>query len=276
MTSKSDFAVRETEEELVLTARDAVSRSNWVVGECACKWTKKYAKGRTDAEFGASIGLSGDQVYQRRRVWETFGDVYHDSPSLSWSHFYVALNWDDAPECLAWAEENETTVAEMRAWRRAQRGEDLTTEPAADDWAGDSMARSLPIEPTAVRDPATFASAGDREARGSSGTPTRSGENLEMVAAVARESNSQDADYAPYRRGAGSPAPQEQTSDVTLTERPQPSPGQLVKRMTNTLERVNHALSPELLKECRLLPEKQRNRLVKAVSELSSKVAELM
>ena len=56
------------------------------------------------------IGLSGDQVYQRRRVWEAFADVHQDYATLKWSHFYVALNWDDASECLQWANEMEATV----------------------------------------------------------------------------------------------------------------------------------------------------------------------
>lgn len=38
------------------------------------------------------------------------------------------LNWDDAEDCLAWARDEAATVAEMRAWRKAQRGEDLFTE----------------------------------------------------------------------------------------------------------------------------------------------------
>lgn len=276
MTGKSDSAIRETEEQLVVTAQRAVSRCNWVVGECASKWTKKYAKGRTDTDFGALVGLSGDQVYQRRRVWETFGDVFEDYSSLRWSHFYVALNWDDAPECLTWADENEATVAEMRAWRRAQRGEDLTAEPADDDWAGDPMSSFLPEEPTVVRDPATLGGDGARMAAGGAESPIRSGENQEMVAGVARESDSQRADYAPYRRGAGTPAPKEETSDVAVAEKPLPSPGQLIKRVTSSLKRINQALTPEMLKELRGLPEKQRNQLIKEVGELSSKVAALM
>ena len=92
--------VKETEEELISKAQSAVSQSNWIVGECAAKWTTKYAKGRTDADFATMVGLTPDQVFQRRRVWETFGDVFEDYPKLKWSHFYVALTWDDAPECL--------------------------------------------------------------------------------------------------------------------------------------------------------------------------------
>ena len=89
----------ETEQELISAARLAISNCNWTVGECAAQWTERYAKGRTDADFGELIGLSGDQIYQRRRVWETFADV-RDDYELKWSHFYVSLTWTDSSECL--------------------------------------------------------------------------------------------------------------------------------------------------------------------------------
>ena len=122
-----DMSPEMSEDQLVDRARSALSQCNWVIGECAVAWTEKYSRGRTDADFGSMIGLSGDQVYQRRRVWETFSDVHEGYPGLKWSHFYVALNWDDAAECLGWANEMEATIAEMKAWRRARHGEDLTT-----------------------------------------------------------------------------------------------------------------------------------------------------
>lgn len=152
----SNGNINETEEQLILTAQTAVSSCNWVVGECAAKWTKKYAKGRTDADFATEIGLTPDQVFQRRRVWETFGDVYTEYASLKWSHFYVGLNWDDAPECLQWAEDNDATVAEMRAWRRAVQ-EDLTEEAVDQqysEWGGDPHVVHVPFENTLVKDPA--------------------------------------------------------------------------------------------------------------------------
>ena len=122
----------ETEQELISAARLAISNCNWTVGECASQWTERYAKGRTDADFGELVGLSGDQIYQRRRVWESFADVRDDYAELKWSHFYVGLTWTDSAECLAWAKENKATVAEMKAWRRMQHGEDLTIDAEAD------------------------------------------------------------------------------------------------------------------------------------------------
>ncbi len=113
-----------TEEALIDRARSSVSVEAWTVGECAMQWTKRYARGRTDEEFGNMIGMSREQIWVRRHVFEKFGD-HGTRDRLRFSHYVVALNWDDADDCLEWAADSEATVAEMRAWRRAQRGEDL-------------------------------------------------------------------------------------------------------------------------------------------------------
>ena len=121
-------AADETEQQLLDRAAASVSGSAWEVGECAFLWTQRYSQGRTDADFAQHVGLSHDQVKQKRLVYEAFADVCDSYHNLSWSHFYVARTWDDAAECLAWAEENEARVAEMKAWRRMCNGEDLTIE----------------------------------------------------------------------------------------------------------------------------------------------------
>ncbi|MGE3313950.1 MAG: helix-turn-helix domain-containing protein, partial [Planctomycetaceae bacterium] len=232
--NKSQVVVRESEEELVEKAQQAVSSCNWVVGECATKWTQKYARGRTDTDFAVLVGLSPDQVYQRRRVWETFGDVCNEYASLKWSHFYVALNWDDAPECLQWAQENEATVAEMKAWRRAQRGEDLTEEASDSDWGGEMGVQYVPDELTAVRDPGR-SGGGDGRGSSSRGASAREPE----IQAAARESDG--GNYSPFRSGAGSPAPKEQ-GDTAVAEKSPISAEQLASRMISTLERMYKAL----------------------------------
>ena len=157
-----------TEEDLITRAQQALSSCNWVIGECAAEWTQKYAKGRTDADFGVLIGLSGDQVYQRRRVWQTFADVYDNYTGLKWSHFYVALNWDDAAECLQWAQDMEATVAEMKAWRRAQHGEDLS-EPATEESPFDVVPEYLTAETGIVRMPGDYTGVGGGSGDGETG-----------------------------------------------------------------------------------------------------------
>jgi hypothetical protein len=272
MSKKPISDIKETEEELIFKAQSAVSQSNWVVGECADKWTQRYARGRGDGDFAALLGLTADQVFQRRRVWQTFADVYQNYSALKWSHFYAALTWDDAPECLQWADENQSTVSEMKAWRRALRGEDFRTESQmADEWGTPAAVSYVPEEHVAVRDPSEFPET-DGRSRSARGDERDSRSPVETVGGVARDS---DAGYSPFRSGAGSPAPSESES-VAVAPRPQASPEQLITRMSSTLERINEALTSEMLKEFKSLPEKKRNRFLKAVSGLSTKTARLL
>lgn len=113
------------EKKTIVVAQRSVSYSNWLVGECAMIWTQKFARGRTDADFAECLSMSTEQVFHRRRVYEKFGEIRHWFPNLRWSHFFVALNWPNCSECLEWANENQATIAEMKAWRRLQRGDDL-------------------------------------------------------------------------------------------------------------------------------------------------------
>ncbi len=260
----------DTEEGLIQTASHAVNQCRWVVGECAARWTKKYAKGRTDADFAALIGVSGDQVFQRRRVWETFSDVRETYLKLKWSHFYAALNWDDAPECLTWAEETDATVAEMKAWRRALRGEDLTTA-AEEDEAGIAF---VPDQPTFVQDPDEFGNSPSSTGNGADGEQ-RGGKNISATAA-ARQKDEKSGEYSPFRQGAITPPSQETASEESTTVLTAPPVAQIVKRMTKSLQRYEAAITPEFVKLFRSLPEQTQSRFIKAVGDLSSKTAELL
>ncbi|MCA8986663.1 MAG: hypothetical protein KDA78_03425 [Planctomycetaceae bacterium] len=222
--SDQDQRAVETEESLLERARTALSQCNWVVGECAARWTEKYARGRTDADFGSQVGLSGDQIFQRRRVWETFHDVRDEYSQLKWSHFYVALNWEDSAECFSWAEENKATVAEMRAWRRSVHGEDLTTE------ADPLGIQVLDYAPTSIHEPeAVEAFAGDVPFE-----PTRSGSG-----------SAEQTPYSPYRkeaRGEGNFESEEEGA-VTTREPIQETPERVLKRAVSTLRRTEVQLA---------------------------------
>jgi hypothetical protein len=247
----------ESESDLIARAQTAVSRCNWEVGECAAVWTKRFSRGRTDADFAELVGLSADQVYQRRRVWETFGDVGDNYPGLKWSHFYSALTWDDAAECLQWAQDIGATVAEMRAWRRAQRGEDLST--VSDD---DSLGW-LPTEASEVRVPgSTVVTVNGARAEG------EPREAAPVAAGVARESGSSD-EYAPFRADAMTPP------RAPAAVRPAPSLEQIARRLTTTIERCAAAMNDEFVEHFETLPEKDRKRLLKAVASLAEKVDDL-
>lgn len=246
--------VKETEEELIFEAQQAVSQCNWKVGECAAKWTKKYSRGRTDADFAKLVGLSCDQIYQRRRVFETYAEVRDNYSSVGWSHFYLALNWEDAAECLQWSEENEATVAEMRAYRRALHGEDLSRQ-AQDDTEQQQLMRILPEELTEVRDV-------------ESDDPLTTAERKETVP--------NGADYAPFRKGASSPPPKEESSETAVAVRAKPDIEKLFQRITANIEKFHRELTPETIDEFRALPKKLQNRFQRAVASFSSKAASML
>lgn len=270
MTAK--FDVTETETELIVAAQHAVSQCNWVVGECAAKWTQKYARGRTDADFGTLVGVSPDQVYQRRRVWETFGDVYQSYPGLSWSHFYVALNWDDAPECLSWAMENESTVAAMKAWRRVSRGETTETEnemPPFDD--DGSEAAFLTPTVAAVQVPGDF---DDEAGEGRIGGGGAASERAATLAGVNREAESTEA-YAPFRQGATTPPSKDSGAETATVVSPLSSAEQTVRKVTSAMERCTKALTPEVIHMFPRLPEKVRQRMISSFEDLAAQMQDL-
>ena len=265
----------ESEEQLVTRAQEAVSMSRWVVGECATQWTQRYARGRTDGDFAALIGLTGDQVYQRRRVWETFGPLKDEFPLLKWSHFYAALNWEDARDCLSWADETRSTVAEMRAWRRALRGEDLSVDPVEDE-----SIRFVPANPEFVHD----AENADGSAAGGSsrsGTATADQERA-VLAGVARQGGAghdgtgqngagqgaAEAEYTPFRTGASG-------ADHPASDAEPPTAEQLAKRLASTLERFVKLMTPEFRREFRKLPAQVKDRFMSAVQDLQEHVVEL-
>lgn len=260
----------ESEEQLVSRAQEAVSHCRWVVGECAQKWTERYARGRTDADFASLIGLSADQVYQRRRVWETFAAIRDEFSSLKWSHFYAALTWEDALDSLRWAEETRSTVAEMRAWRRAQRGEDLSVDAIEEE-----TIRFIPGEPEFVHEPAGAGSGASRGAdRANGGTDVG---HSATRAGVARQAGDDGDDYTPFRSGAAAPPPREQPAEVAggAGGREPPTTEQLAKRLSHTLERFVELMTPQFRREFRKLPEPVKERFTKAVDDLAAQVAEL-
>lgn len=271
--SQTKIATADTEQELIQRAQTAISQCNWTVGECAAQWTTKFARGRSDGDFGELVGMSNDQIYQRRRVWESFADVRENYAALKWSHFYVALTWDDSAECLSWANENAATIAEMKAWRRLQQGEDVTTTAPTDDESpmfGNDGASTFSgygsdersVVRTADDDselPATRAGSTDA-ARGKRGATS------DAAALSAGE-------YAPFKSGA-TKAPQEMPEELPGSQTSL-SVEQTVKRLATMLERCAKSITPEVQRQFSKLPEKVRVRFLASMKELNGRADEL-
>lgn len=234
------------EEMLVERARRLMSECNWSVGQCASDWTQKYASGRTDADFGALVGLSGDQVYQRRRVWDRFEEYYSTRMLLSWSHYYAALTWDDAEACLAWAEEANASVKEMQAWRRLQRGE-LHSQPE-------------PTETVALE----AAIPNPKPVKGSYWPP----EVLEAARAMADEMSEQTV----AQPVAELPAPVSvRPTETAPAARTEPDDRAAIERMTAALSRVLECLTATKQRHFRDVPKEVRIKFL----TLAEKIGQL-
>jgi len=254
-----------TEQQLIERARQSLNQCHWEIGECATIWTKKYARGRTDEDFGQLIGMSGDQVYQRRRVYESFHDVYTQYPALSWSHFYVALNWDDAAECLQWAQDLQSSVAEMRAWRRASRGEDLT-QPGMGDDEVDFINNQL-VE---VRNP------------DSAGGNGRTKGSLSEVEDYEKETvpRISDEPYSPYRKDARGSAPKDgdegyAQEKLPLAVREPLAAPKLLRKVIKALEMSNELLTEGAIKQIKKEPIELIEKLLELVDSLKEKTDKL-
>ena len=62
-------------------------------------------------------GVSSQHVGRLRRTSERFGATYPDYKGLYWSHFYAALDWDDAEMWLEGAVQSKWSVSQMRKQR---------------------------------------------------------------------------------------------------------------------------------------------------------------
>ncbi len=243
------------EQELIDLARETQSEAEWIVGRCAALWTQKYARGRTDADFAVLVGQTTDQIYSKRRVWETFADVKTQYPNLKWSHFYVSLTWQDSAECLQWAEENQATVAEMKAWRRLQHGEDLTVD--ADENCSESESGSESVVGRtilSVSGAADTAAATDKIVR-----PTGDGEGMsfrnvpethddaDLLRPTSAALSDTERPYSPYRSGS-SAAPREDngdgpTRDAVLTRKTCIAVSHAIKKTDDTRQFVTELLA---------------------------------
>ena len=109
-----------------------ISTTNWEKGRIICEWraaliergapTSEYS----DEAWSQKVGnVTGQHVGRLRRVYQRFGDEYHQYESLFWSHFQSALDWNDAEMWLEGAVQNDWSVSRMRhmRWETLEGGE---------------------------------------------------------------------------------------------------------------------------------------------------------
>ena len=101
-----------------------VSQTNWEKGSLILHWRNELiAAGFPNTVYSDEAwarhvnNVSAQHVGRLRRVSERFGNTHQNFSGLFWSHFSVALDWEDAELWLEGAVQNSWSVAQMRVQR---------------------------------------------------------------------------------------------------------------------------------------------------------------
>jgi len=117
-----------------------ISTTNWDKGAIICQWRDSLKEQEASAaeysdEAWAQMvgGVSSQHVGRLRRTSERFGHVFKEYQGLYWSHFYAALDWDDAEMWLEGAIQNKWSISQMRHQRWETLGKVAEDKPQDGD-----------------------------------------------------------------------------------------------------------------------------------------------
>jgi len=142
-TAETNFAVHfqtpateEASQPFVGRWNQLVSQTNWQKGQIIHQWRDALiATGAPQFEYSDETwsrlvgGVTGQHTGRLRRVYARFGQVWESYPSLYWSHFHAAIEWDDAEMWLEGAVQNGWSVSQLRAQRATTLGDLAAAEP---------------------------------------------------------------------------------------------------------------------------------------------------
>lgn len=114
-----------------------ISSTNWEKGRIISQWRSALIEaGAAVTEFSDEAwakrvgGVTASHVGRLRRVYDVFGASYETYQGLYWTHFLVALDWDDAPLWLEGAVQSRWSVSQMRTQRWQATGGDEQNRPS--------------------------------------------------------------------------------------------------------------------------------------------------
>ncbi len=124
-----------------------ISTTNWEKGTIICQWRDSLKEQEAPvAEYSDEAwaqmvgGVSSQHVGRLRRTSERFGHVFNEYDGLYWSHFYAALDWDDAEMWLEGAIQNKWSISQMRHQRWETLGAVADDRPQDSDIVTAEMA----------------------------------------------------------------------------------------------------------------------------------------
>jgi hypothetical protein len=134
-----------------------ISTTNWEKGQIICQWRKQLeVEGVNNSEYSDEAwsqlvgGVTPQHVGRLRRCYDRFGHVYESYEGVFWSHFYAALDWDDAEMWLEGAVQNKWSVSSMRKQRwetLGKAGDEPKSEVVATEINEETQSLSLSERP---------------------------------------------------------------------------------------------------------------------------------
>jgi hypothetical protein len=113
-----------------------ISTTNWEKGAIIVEWRSSLKKSKasvtesSDEAWSQLVGgVTPQHVGRLRRTYERFGHVQKEYEGIFWSHFYAALEWDDAEMWLEGAVQSKWSVSKMRRQRWEVLGKLADQEP---------------------------------------------------------------------------------------------------------------------------------------------------
>lgn len=117
-----------------------VSTTNWEKGAIILQWRETLVAagapvtGYSDEAWCRLVGgVTPQHVGRLRRVQQRFGTSQQTYQGLYWSHFFAALDWDDAEMWLEGAVQNRWSVSQLRNQRWETLGRVGAAPQAADE-----------------------------------------------------------------------------------------------------------------------------------------------
>ena len=117
-----------------------ISTTNWEKGNIIVRWRNDLIEQEagaiqySDEAWSRMVGdVTAQHVGRLRRTYERFSETHDDYEGLYWSHFYAALDWDDAELWLEGAVQNRWSVSRMRRQRWETLGKIPEHEPRVAD-----------------------------------------------------------------------------------------------------------------------------------------------
>ncbi len=184
-----------------------ISRTNWEKGKIISQWRETLMNSEatpstySDEAWSRRVGgVTPQHVGRLRRVFDRFASTYDTYPSLYWSHFLAALDWDDAEMWLEGAMQSSWSVSQMRRTRWESMGSDPAEEPTDSDVASTSIDED--VTPLSEVDSAPTAQDGTRSvAEGPRFEDPDFGDEADSSAAT----NAADDDVLPWESDENSP-----------------------------------------------------------------------